>query len=116
MNDLYGAGDGEDVADEEKPQWDDDIDIGDIVPGEPESSSKAEKKKKKKKKKQSEDDNDQGVDIDAMDAEVENMANDEEWDGTEEMRKRVLNKYMDELHELDFNDIVGSITEYIVFG
>jgi protein KRI1 len=30
----------------------------------------------------------------------------EEWDGTEEMRKRVLEKYMDEMYDLDFNDMV----------
>ena len=31
----------------------------------------------------------------------------EEWDGTEEMRKKVLNKYMDEIYGMDFNDVVS---------
>ena len=95
-----------------KPRWDDDIDIGDIaLPDDDavtyhEDSSKSigEKKKKKKKKKGNEDD-DGAVDVDAMDAEIQQ--DDEEWDGTEEMRKRKLNEYMDEVHGLDFNDIVG---------
>jgi protein KRI1 len=99
-----------------KPVWDDDIDIGDIpisddddtnvvFPG-IEQPSKKEKKKKKKKKKGGEDD-DGGVDIDAMDADVApRFDEDEEWDGTEEMRKRKFNEYMDEIYGLDFNDMV----------
>ena len=96
-----------------KPRWDDDIDIGDIgLPDddavsyhEESSKSKGEKKKKKKKKKKGDEDDDGAVDVDAMDAEVQQ--DDEEWDGTEEMRKRKLNEYMDEVYGLDFNDIVG---------
>jgi len=34
----------------------------------------------------------------------------EEWDGTEEMRKRKLDEYMDEIYGLDFNDIVGDLS------
>jgi len=30
----------------------------------------------------------------------------EEWDGTDEMRKRKLDEYMEELYKLEFNDIV----------
>jgi protein KRI1 len=45
-----------------------------------------------------------------MDADVERPAAEEDdeeaWDGTEEMRKRVLEKYMDEIYGLDFNDMV----------
>lgn len=37
----------------------------------------------------------------------------EEWDGTEEMRKRKLDEYMDELYGLEFNDIV-SIRSYSI--
>ena len=51
------------------------------------------------------EDDDGAVDVDAMDAEIQQ--DDEEWDGTEEMRKRKLNEYMDEVYGLDFNDIVG---------
>jgi len=32
-----------------------------------------------------------------------------EWDGTEEMRKRVLDQYMEELYELEFNDMVAGM-------
>lgn len=31
---------------------------------------------------------------------------DEEWDGSEEMRKRKLDEYMNELYGMEFNDIV----------
>jgi protein KRI1 len=100
MAGLYGD---DSNGDDEKPQWDDDIDIADINP-EKESISK---KKKKKKKAKEADDADEGVDVDAMDADVERMDDDEEWDGTEEMRKRKLNEYMDEIYGLDFNDMVS---------
>lgn len=58
--------------------------------------------------------NDVGVDVDDMDAEgapaeLPGPGNDEEWDGTEEMRKRKLDEYMDELHGLEFNDIVRAL-------
>jgi protein KRI1 len=102
MGDIYGGADAE-GPDEEKPTWDDDIDITDIVP-EAESSKKT-KKKKSKKKKGTEADED-GVDLDAMDADVYRDEDDEVWDGTEEMRKRVLDKYMDEISCLEFNDMV----------
>jgi protein KRI1 len=105
-----------------KPMWDDGIDIGDIaIPDDdvlPNESRKKERKKKKKKTEQSNDDG--GVDIDAMDADVElKFEDDEEWDGTEEMRKRVLMRYMDELDTLDFNDMVccylfQNLNEFIV--
>jgi len=54
---------------------------------------------------------DDGVDIDDMNADMEQLMetadwDDEEWDGTEEMRKRKLNEYMTELYDLDFNDMV----------
>ena len=105
-------GDDGELDSDGKPKWDDDIDIGDIALPDDDAvgfhgdsrKSKGEKKKKKKKKKGDEDE-DGAVDIDAMDAEYQQ--NDEEWDGTEEMRKRKLNEYMDEVYGLDFNDIVG---------
>ena len=46
---------------------------------------------------------------DPEDADVERApadGDDEEWDGTEEMRKRKLEEYMDEVFGLDFNDMV----------
>ncbi|KAI0740658.1 KRI1-like family C-terminal-domain-containing protein [Earliella scabrosa] len=103
----------DDVVDEEKPTWDDDIDIADIAPPDAEEDEHADgpsKKKKKKKKKKGEDDDMDagGVDVDEMDADVERLpVDDEDWDGTEEMRKRKLEEYMDELYSLDFNDMVG---------
>ncbi|KAK0459472.1 KRI1-like family C-terminal-domain-containing protein [Desarmillaria tabescens] len=103
MEELYGAD--EEVEDVEKPVWDDDIDIGDIVVSDDEQKSK--KKKKRKKKKGVEEEDVGGVDVDAMDADLEH--GDEEWDGTEEMRKKKLDEYMNELYELDFNDMVGGM-------
>lgn len=102
------------VDDDAKPTWDDDIDIADIVPpsenedDDPKEASSSKKKKKKKKKGGENDADTAGVDIDDMDAEIERPpAEDGEWDGSEEMRKRALEKYMDELYELEFNDMVG---------
>jgi hypothetical protein len=109
MAGLYHDGNDSDV-DQEKPVWDDDVDIDDIIPPSqpPESSTSAKKKKKKKKKK--DEDKEGGVDIDAMDADIVHEYNDEEdWDGTEEMRKRKLDEYMDEVYGLEFNDMVGFI-------
>ncbi|KIY63150.1 Krr1-domain-containing protein [Cylindrobasidium torrendii FP15055 ss-10] len=104
MAGLYGD-DGE-LDDDEKPVWADDIDIGDIPFDDNEEKQQSKKKKKKKGKKKAEAEQD-GVDLDAMDADVERNPDDEEWDGTEEMRKRKLDEYMDELYELDFNDLVA---------
>lgn len=109
---LNGEEDDPEFADgDQKPAWGNDVDIGDIPmsPTLGPTSSKAEKKKKKKKKK-SADDEDEGVDIDAMDADVVPApGDDDEWDGTEEMRKRKLDEWMNEVYALDFNDIVGGM-------
>jgi protein KRI1 len=108
-------GDDGELDSDGKPKWDDDIDIGgialpdDALHGDSRKSKK-EKKKKKKKKKKGDEDEDGAVDIDAIDA--EHQQSDEEWDGTEEMRKRKLNEYMDEVYGLDFNDIVGCFYFY----
>jgi protein KRI1 len=101
MANLYQDGDDDENA--EKPTWDDDIDIGDILPSENVEDQKSKKKRKNKKK--DEDAEEDGVDIDAMDADVV-QPDDEEWDGTEEMRKRKLDEYMDELYGMEFNDLV----------
>ncbi|KAJ6631459.1 KRI1-like family C-terminal-domain-containing protein [Mycena sp. CBHHK59/15] len=107
---------GDDDMDGEKPTWADDVDIGDIrmSPTPEASTSKAEKKKekkeKKKKKKKNADEDDAGVDVDAMDADaIAARDDDEEWDGTEEMRKRKMDQYMGEVYALDFNDLVGDM-------
>ncbi|THG93416.1 hypothetical protein EW026_g7817 [Hermanssonia centrifuga] len=108
MTDIYGQDSEDAFNNDEKPQWDDDIDVTDIVHEEAESS---EKKKKKKKKKKGGDEgvDESGVNVDEMDADVEMAVDEEEWDGTEEMRKRKLDEYMDEIYGLDFNDMVGGM-------
>jgi protein KRI1 len=49
------------------------------------------------------------VDEDLMDAEVAHSweAEEAQWDGSEESRKRLMDKYMDEVYGLDFNDMVS---------
>ncbi|KAL1662664.1 KRI1-like family C-terminal-domain-containing protein [Schizophyllum commune] len=110
MAGLYGD---DFEGDEEKPTWDDDIDIGDIPVSDDDAQPVSKKDKKKKKKKKKDEDGvmeADGVDIDAMDADAPPPDHDgEEWDGTEEMRKRKLDEYMDELYGLDFNDMVGGM-------
>ncbi|KAJ3562423.1 hypothetical protein NP233_g9584 [Leucocoprinus birnbaumii] len=48
-----------------------------------------------------------------MDADViaykKELGEEEEWDGTEEMRKRKLDEYMEEIYNLEFNDMVGDL-------
>lgn len=103
------------MQDNDKPQWDDDIDIGDIMPPEPEDASPKKQKKKKKRKRDADDGGDDAaaIDLDAMDADVtREYEPEEEWDGTEEMRKRKLQEYMDTLDEMEFNDIVRFCPTY----
>ncbi|CAE6481089.1 hypothetical protein ACGC1H_005199 [Rhizoctonia solani] len=106
--------------DDQKPIWNDDIDISDLIPEEPAPASEAQagKKKKRKKRKHDEEGEDAGVDPDEMDAEVEQpeQEDEEEWDGTEEMRKRVLEKYMDEIDNLEFNDMVGDMPTHFRYA
>jgi protein KRI1 len=109
-----GVGAGGD--DDEKPTWEDDIDVDDIIPPNrnevPHTSAAKERKKaKKKEKKQSmAEDGEYAVDVDEMDADAPKAGgsgwDEVEWDGTEEMRKRVLDQYMEEINELEFNDMV----------
>ncbi|KAI5986902.1 KRI1-like family C-terminal-domain-containing protein [Pisolithus albus] len=116
---LYGVEDFDDDVDAEKPTWDDDIDIDDIIPPSgsmsKEELKKIKKKERKKAKRKSEGLGvDDGVDMDAMDADAEggdlDEADEEEWDGTEEMRKRKVNQYMEEVvNRLGFNDITANI-------
>jgi protein KRI1 len=106
--DGMGAG-----GDDKKPAWDDDIDVDDIVGKEAPNTSAAKehkKAKKKEKKKRTRDDEENVVDVDDMDADAPKASgsrwDEVEWDGTEEMRKRMLDQYMEELYELEFNDMV----------
>jgi protein KRI1 len=96
---------------DEKPSWDDDIDVDDIVEKEARPTSAAkERKKAKKKDKKKKDAQEDAVDVDEMDADAPKASgsrwDEVEWDGTDEMRKRVLDQYMEELYELEFNDMV----------
>ncbi|KAF5383395.1 hypothetical protein D9757_006159 [Collybiopsis confluens] len=105
MAGLYG--DEAEYDEESKPTWDDEIDIGDIgKESEPENHSK---RKKNKKKNKNEAVDNYGVEVDAMDADIEKLEEEEEWDGTEEMRKRRVEEYMDEVYGLEFNDLVGGM-------
>jgi protein KRI1 len=106
-------------GDDEKPVWDDDIDVDDIIPPSgnavPHTSAAKDRKKAKKKerKKRVAEDEANAVDVDEMDADAPSVGgsgwDDVEWDGTEEMRKRVLDQYMEEINELEFNDMVRSL-------
>ncbi|KAF8510488.1 KRI1-like family C-terminal-domain-containing protein [Gautieria morchelliformis] len=105
---MAGLYDDEELEDDvEKPQWTDNIDIGDILSTTAGGPSESKSKKKKKKRKVDEADPD-GVDVNAMDADVPGT-HEEEWDGTEEMRKRKVQEYMDEVYGMDFNDMVGDM-------
>ncbi|KAF7362375.1 Kri1-C domain-containing protein [Mycena venus] len=91
------GGDGEIEGDAEKPMWDND--------------QGGEEKEEEEEKRRVQEDDDEGVDVDAMDADALPAGDDddEEWDGTEEMRKRKLDQWMDEVYALDFNDLVGGL-------
>ncbi|KAF8608341.1 Krr1-domain-containing protein [Ceratobasidium sp. AG-I] len=122
MRTLYAEG-GEYEDEDQKPSWNDDIDIGDIEPtmSTPAAGSSTEpgKKKKKKRKHDEGDGVENGVDPDEMDAEVEQpttFEDEEEWDGTEEMRKRKLEEYMEEIYGLDFNDMVGDMPTHFRYA
>ena len=99
MAGIYTQDDNGEFYDEEKPTWDDDINVDDIVP--PVASSSKKKSKKGKKK------GDIAIDEDYEMGEGGEW-DEEEWDGTEEMRKKKLQEYMDSLLELEFNDVVSA--------
>ncbi|KAI0343514.1 Krr1-domain-containing protein [Trametopsis cervina] len=111
MSKIYEGGEEVYEGHIEKPSWEDDIDVADIMPAEDPDEGPSEKKKKKKKTKKGkgQDEQNDGVDIDEMDADARQVVDDDEWDGTEEMRKQKLDEYMDELYGLEFNDIVGDM-------
>lgn len=99
------------VQDDEKPQWADDIDITDIIgeQGEAEETPSKKKRKKKGKENASNEDDFGAVDVEQMDAEITRDWDWEEahFDGTEESRKRLIDKYMDEIYGLEFNDMAS---------
>ncbi|KAL5531994.1 KRI1 [Sanghuangporus sanghuang] len=111
MAGIYGEDEpqGEEDVDLEKPTWDDDIDITDIVPPEPEpqpeagpSEKRKKDKKKKKKKGDDADEEEDGVDADEMDADLPTNSN-------SKLSKKVPDSEMDDVYALEFNDLVGDI-------
>ncbi|EJD08084.1 uncharacterized protein FOMMEDRAFT_116527 [Fomitiporia mediterranea MF3/22] len=118
MTGIYGEDDGDDggEVDLEKPTWDDNIDITDIVPAQPEagpsslsSTSKNKNKKKDKNKKSKAQDGDYaedgGVDIDEMDADFINT----NLTSNSKVNPKELDEAMDDVYGLEFNDMVGDI-------
>ncbi|KAF9652817.1 hypothetical protein BDM02DRAFT_3246809 [Thelephora ganbajun] len=111
MAGIYGRDDNEAFYDEEKPMWDDDIDIGDIVPPATSSSKMTKKNKKDRKKGNIASGDDEDYEMSGGDEAYGEGGewDDEEWDGTEDMRKKKLQEYMDSLLEFEFNDVVAGM-------
>jgi protein KRI1 len=107
MAGIYAQDDDGEFYDEEKPTWDDDINVDDIMPPPP-SASKGKRNKKDRKKGKAAGGEDEGYEVGEGD-EAYGEWDDEEWDGTEEMRKKKLQEYMDSLLELEFNDVVSAV-------
>ncbi|KAJ1670919.1 Ribosome biogenesis protein Kri1, partial [Coemansia sp. RSA 25] len=114
MDEMFGDGAQVDL---EKPTWDDDIDIGDLVSDgdeQPSSSSKKGKKAKKSKKGKRadaiDDDNDFIMDADYLDgaggtSATQSAAVDP---AKRDQLKDKVSEYMDKYYQLDFEDIVGN--------
>ncbi|KAJ1722217.1 Ribosome biogenesis protein Kri1 [Coemansia erecta] len=103
-------------TDNEKPVWDDDIDIGDIVSGgEDEMPSKRGKKSSKKSKNaathnDADDDGDFIMDADYLDDSQKpaaRAANPEAVESSKSELKDKVSEYMDKYYQLDFEDVVG---------
>ncbi|THH07868.1 hypothetical protein EW145_g3091 [Phellinidium pouzarii] len=118
MKGIYGGEDeselGEDDVDLEKPSWDDDIDITNVIPtakNDLAGPSTSKKKKKKDKKKKNGDADEDGVDIDMMDADFLGVeGNDfEEGASTSKQKRKELDAHMDDVYGLEFNDMVGDM-------
>lgn len=109
MAGMYAQDNDEGCYDEEKPTWDDDINIDDILPPVASSSkNKKENKKDRKKGKRAGDGHEDHEMGEGGEAYGEDGEWEDEWDGTEEMRKKKLQEYMDSLLELEFNDVVSA--------
>ncbi|KAJ2635600.1 Ribosome biogenesis protein Kri1 [Coemansia sp. RSA 1286] len=102
-------------GDSEKPTWDDDIDIGDIVGEDEDDQQKQSKKSKRGSKKGKEvaersygDDDDFIMDADYLDDAQQSVAVDSE--ALELSKAELKNKvsdYLDNYYQLDFEDVVG---------
>ncbi|KAF8331320.1 KRI1-like family C-terminal-domain-containing protein [Cantharellus anzutake] len=104
--------DGDDEGEEglEKPVWEDDIDVPGVAPLELQKSGKSKKQLKKEAQRKAKAaaavaEQGLGVDVEKMDADIATVS--KEWDGTEEMRQRLVAEYLDEIYGLEFNDIIG---------
>ncbi|KAJ1819706.1 Ribosome biogenesis protein Kri1 [Coemansia sp. RSA 2675] len=110
MDEIFGGdGDGTQV-DLEKPTWDDDIDIGDLVSDDEQAgSSKKGKKSKKSKKKRSDDaEEDFIMDADYLDGAGPSAKRAAAVDPAQrDQLKDKVSEYMDKYYQLDFEDIVG---------
>ncbi|KAJ2897093.1 Ribosome biogenesis protein Kri1 [Coemansia aciculifera] len=114
MDEIFGDSAQVDL---EKPTWDDDIDIGDLVSdGEEQlasSSKKSKKAKKSKKSKQADSydaDNDFIMDADYLDGGADaSVAHPTVVDSAKrDQLKDKVSEYMDKYYQLDFEDIVGN--------
>ncbi|KAJ2006026.1 Ribosome biogenesis protein Kri1 [Coemansia thaxteri] len=117
MDELFG--DNADEGDFEKPVWDDDIDIGDLVSDDDQPSSSSVRNKKGKSKKgkstdasnvREDDDGDFIMDADYLSSAVAgpSTARAAAVDPAQRHQlKDTVSEYMDKRYQLDFEDIVG---------
>ncbi|KAJ2707006.1 Ribosome biogenesis protein Kri1 [Coemansia sp. IMI 203386] len=102
-------------GDSEKPTWDDDIDIGDIVGEDEDGQQKQSKKSKRGSKKGKEvaersygDDDDFIMDADYLDDAQQSVAVDSEaLESSKAELKNKVSDYLDNYYQLDFEDVVG---------
>ncbi|KAJ2821729.1 Ribosome biogenesis protein Kri1, partial [Coemansia sp. 'formosensis'] len=110
MDEIFGGDDGNTQVDLEKPTWDDDIDIGDLVSDDEQAagSSKKGKKSKKSKKNQRGGEDDFIMDVDYLDEAGSSAAHATAVDPAQrDQLKDKVSEYMDKYYQLDFEDIVG---------
>ncbi|KAJ2730747.1 Ribosome biogenesis protein Kri1 [Coemansia sp. BCRC 34962] len=111
MDEIFGGDDASAQIDLEKPTWDDDIDIGDLVSDDDEqagSSKKGKKSKKSKKKCSDKAEEDFIMDADYLDGAGSSARRAAAVDPAQrDQLKDKVSEYMDKYYQLDFEDIVG---------